>query len=133
MHKLNIMYPVAALVILIVGGSLYMVSAQKTAAPTKEGTNPTLGTYQYECDEHVKFSMTPSADMNSIHIKPSLSGVYPPESTLVKQASSSDVLYVGNGVALTARGETVTLGDGDSAIYCSPVQDPNLAPLNFGD
>jgi hypothetical protein len=78
--------------------------------------------------------MTPSNDMGSIAIAPMTSdAAYPPAATLYKEPSPTGVRYVGGGVLFTARGETVTLGEGDSAINCSPVQDPDLAPFNFGD
>ncbi len=103
------------------------------ACPEALATN-TLGTYSYECDEHVAFTMTPASDMSSVAVAPNgATGTYPPQSTLVKKEATSGVRYEGNGVVFTARGETVTLGEGDSAINCSPVQNPDMAPFNFGD
>ena len=93
-----------------------------------------LGTYSYECDERVTFTMTPASDMSTIAIAPnSADAVYPPVVTLVKKDATSGVRYEGGGVIFTARGETVTLGEGDSAINCSPLQNPDEAPFNFGD
>ena len=78
--------------------------------------------------------MTPSGDMASIAIAPTVAGAtYPPAVTLTKVAASSGVRYEGGGVIFTAHGETVTLGEGDSAINCSPVPNQDSAPFNFGD
>ncbi len=71
--------------------------------------------------------------MSSIHVAASGNGAYPPASTLMKKTATSGVRYEGNGVTFTAKGETVTLGEGDSAINCSPVPNSDLAPFNFGD
>ncbi|MES2225201.1 MAG: hypothetical protein V4480_00130 [Patescibacteria group bacterium] len=103
-----------------------------TTATTATTSSANLGTYAYECDEHVIFLMTPAADMSTLKIAP-LTGAYPPSSTLIRKTSSSGVRYEGKGVIFTAHGETVTLGEGDSAINCSPVGNPDSAPFNFGD
>lgn len=128
------------IIIILIGGAWYYESSKMTAAPvaatTDQGTASTAttsGTYNYECDEHVTFSMTPSADMTSIQLQPTGSSTYPPAVTVAQQTATSGVLYMGAGVVMTAHGETVTLGQGDSAINCSPQNDPGLAPLNFGD
>ncbi len=109
------------------------VAASTTTQTTIADAKPSnLGTYQYECDEHVAFAMTPASNMATIHVAP-VSGAYPPDSTLMKKTADSGVRYEGNGVIFTAKGETITLGEGDSAINCSPVQIPDMAPFNFGD
>ncbi len=134
---------IAIVAILLIGGAAYMAyrgsidsylaSNAKTFATTTTSSAPAdLGTYQYECDEHVTFEMTPSSDLSAIHVKATGSGSYPPESTLTKDANIAN-RWEGNGVVFVGNGETVTLGEGDSAIGCSPVADPNNAPFNFGD
>jgi hypothetical protein len=94
-----------------------------------------FGTYAYTCDEHVAFTMTPSSDLNSINIAPtSADAAYPPAETLARVSSvTAGVRYEGPDVVFTGRGERVTLGEGNSAINCVPVQNPDLAPFNFGD
>jgi membrane-bound inhibitor of C-type lysozyme len=92
----------------------------------------TLGTYAYECDEHVSFTMTPSSDMSSITLAP-IGGAYPPKVTLAKRVTNVGARYEGGGVVFVAHGETVTLGEGDSAINCLPTPNPGEAPFNFGD
>ena len=118
--------------IIIAGGAWYLGTQKEEAAPTAQ-TNQNFGTYNYECDEHVIFSATIASDMSSIAVKATGSGTYPPESMLMKKTATSGVRYEGSGVVLTAKGETITLGEGDSAINCSPVSNPNEAPFNFGD
>lgn len=109
-------------------------NANATASAPATATDAPLnmGTYPYACDEHVMFSMTPLPGMKSIHIEPT-TGTYPPSSTLLEKPATSGVRYEGNGVIFTAKGETVVLGEGDSAIQCSPVEFPDSAPFNFGD
>lgn len=123
----------AILIIIIIGlvAFWYTKNAAPVASPDTQLTS--LGSYEYECDEHVGFVMTPAGDMNSIAIAATSSGAYPPASTLVKKDSATGVRYEGNGIIFTARGETVTLGERDSAINCSPVRNPDEAPFNFGD
>ena len=92
-----------------------------------------MGKYSYECDEHVAFSMTPAADMQSITVVPRYDSAYPPAGTLRRDSATTGVRFVGGSVVLKAKGESVTLGEGDSTINCSPVKNADLAPFNFGD
>ena len=118
--------------VVVLGGGWY-IYVHGSASPAKEVQTQNVGTYQYECDEHVQFSMTPASDMSSIHVAPVNGGVYPPDSTLMKKAATTSAArYENNGVVFTATGETVTLGEGDSAINCSPVPNGG-APFNWGD
>lgn len=127
------------IVVLLAIAAIFWYTRGTAAAPatSSEGTGTTLttlGSYPYECDEHVTFTMTPSGDMGSIAIAPTVAGAtYPPAVTLIKATASSGVRYEGGGVIFTAKGETVTLGEGDSAINCSPVPNQESAPFNFGD
>ncbi len=100
------------------------------AATTTQSTG--MGTYAYQCDEHVGMTLTPAPDLKTIAIKP-VGGKYPPSATLKYIPAKTGVRYEGGGVVLTAHGETVTLGEGDSAINCSPAEMPDMAPFNFGD
>lgn len=119
------------IVLLVIGG---LVWYSKNSAATAPAGGVGVASYPYECDEHVAFTMTTSDDMKTISIAPTTAGaVYPPTVTLTQKAATSGVRYEGGGVVFTAHGETVTLGEGDSAINCSPVADPNNAPFNFGD
>ena len=142
---MNKTYPLAVFVlVIIIAGVWYFNTSKRAVAPTNTHnqtqttadtatTTQNFGTYAYECDEHVAFELTLASDVSSMHVKAAGIGVYPPETTLTKKTSVSGVRYEGNGVVLTAKGETVTLGEGDSAINCSPVPNPNSAPFNFGD
>ena len=124
---------VGIVVLVIIAGGAWYLGTQKTEQTSMAQTNQNFGTYNYECDEHVMFSATMASDMSSVAIKATGTGTYPPASTLSKKTASSGVRYEGNGVVFTAKGETVTLGEGDSAINCSPVSTPGEAPFNFGD
>ena len=109
---------------------------KKTAREdTSQSVNSeTLGTYAYECDERVEFIMTPSADMSTIALAPIEGRPYPPSVTLAKAESASGARYEGGGIVFTARGEAVTLNEGEEAVInCSPVSVPGMAPFNFGD
>ena len=123
----NIVITVAVLALTGAGAYAYVA---KAPAPHDDEMNETFGSYAYECDEHVKLSITPAADMSFMKIAPVEGGAYPPAVTLMRVGARR---YEGGGVVFTARGETVTLGEGDSAINCSPVPNPDEAPFNFGD
>lgn len=91
-----------------------------------------LGTYAYECDEHVSFTMTPASDLSSISIKP-IGGSYPPVSILKRQVTNSGARFESENLVLVGHGESIILGEGDDALNCSPVEDSQNAPFNFGD
>jgi|GEM_PF-6881443 len=93
----------------------------------------TLGSYSYECDEHVTFVMTPASDMASILIEPLNNPAYPPTVTLKREESVAGARYEGDGIRFVGHGETVTLNEGESMINCSPIPMPGEAPFNFGD
>ncbi len=103
-----------------------------TATTSAEATPRYLGMHTYQCDKEVVLTLTPSSDTNFIKIAPVGTATYPPASTLARKASPTGARFEGEGAVLTARGETVTLGEGDSAITCSPIPSSNAAPLNFG-
>lgn len=110
-------------------GSLAFLKQEQT-------TKISFAKYDYECDEHVLFSITPSLDRTSIKIMPREGGVYPPESTLVKKEAIPGVefdfsVYEGNGIMLMGKGSTIVLGEGDGAINCSPVEKPDETPFTF--
>ncbi len=125
MKKAVLSVPVLIIILLIVG-AWFFFGSPKVQAPSY------MGSYAYECDEHVSFLMTPSSDLSTIDIKPQ-GGAYPPASTLKKQVTNSGARYEGNGVVFVAHGEGVVLGEGDSAINCSPTPSQTQAPFNFGD
>ncbi|MES2203572.1 MAG: hypothetical protein V4474_04595 [Patescibacteria group bacterium] len=126
-----------ALIVLVLGfGVWYYFHTNKKVAVD-------FGTYAYECDEHVTFTLTPSADLKTIEIKTTSTGGWPPSGTLTKLGTMvtgpASVNYEGNGVVLAAKGEAVSLWEGDSnrvgetALNCSPVPDQNNAPFNWGN
>jgi hypothetical protein len=125
---MNKIYLALVLIIIAAGAWWFMNNKTENAQMAAQD----FGTYKYECDEHVTFTMTPASDMSSIRVTPSNGGTYPPASTLIKKEGASN-LYEGNGIIFSGNGETVTLGEGDSAINCSPVPNPDEAPFNFGD
>ena len=142
---MNKTYPAVAVVVVIIAGlaiwhyqskssaqNVPMIPATTTSTSSASVADQGLGTYPYECDEHVTFSMTPSSDMSSIVLAPR-SGSYPATTTLVAVKTASGVEYQGGGITFTAKGEGVVLNENNTPINCSPVQDPNNAPFNFGD
>ncbi|MDB5190390.1 MAG: hypothetical protein JWN49_716 [Parcubacteria group bacterium] len=108
------------------------VSAPVATTSITQNQNTGYGSYAYQCDEHVGMTLTPAKDLKTMAIKP-VGGSYPPATTLTYIPAKTGVRYEGGGVVLTAHGETVTLGEGDSAINCSPAEMPDMAPFNFGD
>ena len=107
--------------------------ADNTSAAEQIATSTTLGTYSYECDEHVTFKMTPAADMSSIRIEPFDNPAYPKAVTLLKQPSSSGARYEADETTFIGKGESVSFTQGDFGLNCSPMLDHGDAPFNFGD
>lgn len=89
--------------------------------------------YRYECDEHVSIGIVFLPDITALRITSTREGTFPATTTLLRMPTAKGTRYEGGDIILTARGETVTLGEGDSAINCSPVAVPDEAPFNFGD
>ena len=133
---MNKTYAIGALALVVaIGGMWYVTHPEgmsESGAPAAHTAPTDLGTYSYECDEHVAFMMTPAADMHSIMIV-ATQGAYPPATRLMQKQVASGVRYEGGGIVFTGKGETVTLGRGDSAINCSPVPSQTAAPFNFGN
>lgn len=133
---MNKTYTIGAISLVVVIAAMWYVShpggKSESGAPTSQTGNTNLGTYSYTCDEHVAFVMTPAADMHTLIIV-ATQGAYPPATKLMQKQSTSGVRYEGGGIVFTGKGETVTLGEGDSAINCTPVSSQTEAPFNFGD
>ncbi len=110
------------LAVIVIGAYLYVSQARSAFGP--DG-------YVYECDEHVTFGMTPAAGLDTVYVKPLRGGTYPPEGGLVRDKSAAGVRFEGNGVVMKAYGEMITIGEGDSAINCSPVTAVGITPFNF--
>ena len=138
-------FAIILLILIIAGGYWYMSSA-KTLVPVTVAQNDqpkakiapggALGTYRYECDEHVQFTMTPAEKMISISIAPVNGATFPPSTALihVSAGQSGGRVFQGNGITLTGRGESVTLASARSgALNCSPIVDSEKAPFNFGE
>ncbi|MDB5237783.1 MAG: hypothetical protein JWM46_53 [Candidatus Kaiserbacteria bacterium] len=123
--------------VIILAGGYWYYSMHKTvasAAPTNSAVaTMDMGTYPYECDEHVMMSITPSHDMSTLKISGTDGAAYPPTVTLAKVAATSGVKYQGGEFTFTGKGESVTLTQGDQSLNCSPVANPDAAPFNFGD
>jgi len=92
----------------------------------------TLGTFAFECDERVSFTITPSIDLKKIMIK-AAHGAYPPAETLSLVPTNSGARYEGKGVVLVGHGEDVVLGEGDDALGCTQAQSSSSAPFDFGN
>ena len=127
MNKIFIL--VLVLVVLAGGGYWYMNMYTRQSIANPED----FGTYAYECDEHVTFALVPSEDMKTLRVTNSSMSAYPPNTVVTRIPSTSGGVYEGNNLRFVAHGETITLGEGDSTINCSPVPNTELAPLNFGD
>lgn len=118
-------------IIIIIG--VWYVYLQTTAPVTVDRVEQTLGTYTYECDEHVVFTMAPSLDAASIKIAAAAGGVYPPTLTLVRVESASGARFEAGDFSFFGQGESVVLSEGEQALNCSPVQSDGEAPFNWGD
>lgn len=124
MKRLLILIIAALIIILATFGIFFRGDSLQTAS--------NLGTYAYECDEHVAFEMTPASDLSSVTLKP-ISGSYPPAATLTKVPTNNGARFEGGGLVLVGHGESLVLGEGDNALNCSPAPSDTEAPFNFGD
>ena len=110
---------------------------QTGAAPNvmpEKNTGPTTHLYRYECDEHVSFDVSYAPNMSALHIAPAqASSTFPPKGVLLQQTSASGVRYTNKDLVFTGKGESVTLGEGEQALHCSPSPKQDEAPMNFGD
>lgn len=103
-------------------------------AMPEKNSGPTTFLYDYECDEHVAFEVSFAPDMSALHIAPKdPKATFPPKGVLLQQTATTGVLYTNKDLVFSGRGETVTLGEGEQALRCSPISIPNEAPMNFGD
>ncbi len=124
---------IAVALVAVLGAGWYLMQNMGTSSLSSTANTSTLGTYAYECDEHVTFSITPSSDMSTIVIAP-LAGSYPESATLAHVPTNTGVRFEGGeGLVLVGVGEGVILGEGDDALNCSPVAVPGEAPFNFGN
>ena len=134
MNKTYAAVAIVVIVIIALFASLYQMRSMKMQTNTNTpSASQNFGSYNYECDEHVKFSFTSDDNMNTIRIAPMNGAAYPPASTLAAASSTSGVRYEGNGLIFTGKGESVTIGDSTSTLNCSPISIPDEAPFNFGD
>jgi membrane-bound inhibitor of C-type lysozyme len=127
----------AIIIIILATGALYIFGIKPAEPAQSEASSDSAqeswGSYAYECDGGVAFTMTPSADMSAIVIAPAAGASYPASATLAKADASSGVRYEGGGYVFTGKGESVVLTGSGESINCSPIPDPENAPFNFGD
>lgn len=116
---------IIAIVVVLAGGYWYMQSnpsAQMMAADE-------FGTYPYACANGVEFTMSPSADMSTITLRPGANASFS-ATTLAQQEGAR---YEGGGMRFAGAGEEVTLTIGTEAMVCNPVPSQDAAPFNWGD
>jgi|GEM_PF-3499295 len=121
---------IAAGVIVIILAAIWYT---KTPATEEQVFESTMGSYAYQCDEHVEFLMTPASDMSYVKIEPVAGKAYPPETLLAEKVTDTGRRFEGNGIHLLGRGESLSLTEGDQTLNCSPFPKPDEAPFNFGD
>ena len=123
-------------IIILIGGGYWYMNMRPVTPDSKQVAAGGFGTYNYECDEHVTFTMTPASDMSSITITPASGATFPPAATLphVGAGSQGGQMFEGGGITFIGQGERVSLGSaGSDPLNCSPVANPDAAPFNFGD
>lgn len=87
------------------------------------------GTYAYTCSRGASLSMTPSADMRSIVLKPGANAAFR-EATIVQK----DANTFGTGdVTLYGVGEHIRVYAEGTTYECDPVPSQTEAPFNWGD
>ena len=91
------------------------------------------GEYAYICTNGTEFSITPSSDVSSLTVYPGKNARVFSDTKLPKVTSNTGALYVGGGVVLFGKGETLQLITASSSVACKPVVNKDSAPLNWGD
>lgn len=97
-----------------------------------------LGTYGYQCDEHITFTLTIADEVSSLVMRPKDNPAYPSATVLTpieKPSGKFGKWFSDNDrTLLIGRGESVTLQNkGSPPINCSPDANPDNAPWNWGD
>lgn len=119
----KIIIGLVALVVVLVGGWLIY---NKTAVPVGE-----FGTYPYQCDTF-SFWMLPNADLTELTVVPG-SGAGFSKTVLMPDTNAGGVAFKGGDLRLVGAGESVDLSVQGVGHQCSPVPNPDAAPLNWGD
>ena len=125
---------VVAIVVAVVAVGYYFYPEFIKAPAIEQNTAQTYGTYSYQCDSGIKFTMTPSADISSLMLTATAPA---PFSTVTLHKQGDGHVYMSDPndaeFALSGNGETVTISLGAQTLVCNPVADPNNAPFNWGD
>lgn len=108
-------------------------SSSTTSSSDLAPVQSSIGTFSYTCSDGNDITMTPADDMSKIELDPNGAQSNFPSTVLMQQAATSGARYEGQGMVLTALGETLTIERSGSSVTCKPVQNPDMAPFNFGD
>jgi hypothetical protein len=91
-----------------------------------------LGSYAYQCTDGAGFVMSPSQDMNTIYLQ-ATAGAAPMSANILTKVAGTNARYEGDGIVFAGNGETVIITAPGYQTSCTPVQDAENAPFNFGD
>lgn len=91
------------------------------------------GAYSYICNGSSGFTLIPAADMSYLDLNNVPSAPAKLRVTRTDPQSGEAARYEGGGVTLVGIGESVKIMHGESDFDCSPVQNPDEAPFNWGD
>ncbi len=120
-------------VVVALGAAYYIWFMPQTAsAPVTTTTQgQTLGDYNYTCENGVKFTMTPAADVSSITLK--AIGSAPFTTVTIPKVADGQYATSDGEVSFVGKGEGVTVTVGATTMTCNPVADSQNAPFNWGD
>ena len=126
----NALVWIGVLLLVIIGG--YWLMQQGVLAPVAE--EETMGTYAYQCDGGVEFTMTPASDVSSVRLTPGTNAAFS-ELVLLKSTSTSTAgaRFEGTNAVFIGAGESVQLTLGGSQMNCQPKPSTDSPPWNWGD
>ena len=118
--------------IIVAGGGWYFYMQKGESSPASPAD---LGSYGYVCDNGSQFTMTPSADMNSLKLSAGSQGMFSGDVTLSKAGENAryEGNVLGSPVIFSGAGEEVQLTVGSKKAVCNPVPSQEMAPWNWGD
>lgn len=98
-------------IIIIGGGYWYVQNGPKNSArvaATDEANTSGMGSYPYQCEGGVEFTMTPSSDLSTITLAPGAHAEFK-ETVLAFTDASAGQRFEGDGLVFVGAGENVSL------------------------
>ena len=120
-------------VIVLVGAGWWAYTQYKPVPAMEMAQSSDMGTYGYQCDNGVQFSMTLTQTDDGLLATIAPSTAAPFSTTTLKEVGQSTFATAEGEVTFVGAGEEVTLTVGAATMHCNPVPSSDMAPFNWGD